>query len=158
MSDKITDQKRKLDFKLINKNSGEDVSHNNEAISRFLYTHLDKFGDEREHIMKALQFVFNPTRGGNILLGLINREIVGAVVLNETGMNGYIPENILVYIAVHRDHRGKGFGKELMLNAIKVTKGNIALHVEPDNPARHLYEKLGFTSKYLEMRLNRTNS
>ncbi|MDN3709622.1 hypothetical protein QW060_21910 [Myroides ceti] len=40
----------------------------------------------------------------------------------------------------------------LMQNAIESSEGNIALHVEPDNPARKLYEKLGFTNKYLEMR------
>jgi ribosomal protein S18 acetylase RimI-like enzyme len=40
-----------------------------------------------------------------------------------------------------------------MKKAIESAKGNIALHVEPDNPAAHLYRKLGFTSKYLEMRL-----
>ena len=40
-----------------------------------------------------------------------------------------------------------------MNEAIKNTKGGIALHVEPNNPARFLYEKLGFTNKYLEMRL-----
>ncbi len=33
--------------------------------------------------------------------------------------------------------------------------GDIALHVEPDNPARFLYEKYGFTNKYLEMRYKR---
>ena len=27
--------------------------------------------------------------------------------------------------------------------------------LEPDNPAKKLYEKLGFTNKYLEMRLQR---
>ncbi len=39
-----------------------------------------------------------------------------------------------------------------MLKAIEIADGNIALHVEPNNPARFLYEKIGFTSKYLEMR------
>ena len=62
------------------------------------------------------------------------------------------PENILVYIATHHDHRGKGFGKMLMKKTVEHAHGSIALHVEPDNPARFLYEKVGFTSKYIEMR------
>ena len=70
-------------------------------------------------------------------------------------MEGYIPENILVYIAVNKDFRGKGLGKQLMEKAIGFATGSIALHVEPDNPAKKLYEKLGFTNKYLEMRLQR---
>ncbi|MGN6476242.1 MAG: hypothetical protein ACTHKV_03375 [Flavipsychrobacter sp.] len=41
--------------------------------------------------------------------------------------------------------------------AITQTDGDIALHVEPDNPARQLYEQLGFTNKYLEMRLKKEN-
>ena len=40
-----------------------------------------------------------------------------------------------------------------MEQALKLTKGDVALHVEPDNPAKKLYERLGFTNKYLEMRL-----
>jgi ribosomal protein S18 acetylase RimI-like enzyme len=68
-------------------------------------------------------------------------------------MEGYIPENILVYIAMHKDYRGQGIGKQLMQKAIDSADGNIALHVEPENPAVHLYRKLGFTNKYLEMRL-----
>ncbi|MDD3860747.1 MAG: GNAT family N-acetyltransferase, partial [Bacteroidales bacterium] len=69
-----------------------------------------------------------------------------------TGMSGYIPENILVYIAVDSKHRGKGFGAEIIKEAVKRTKGNIKLHVEYDNPAKRLYERLGFTTKYAEMR------
>ena len=79
--------------------------------------------------------------------------MVGAVVVNKTGMQRYIPENILVYIATHNQYRGRGIGKKLMQETIKVCDGAIALHCEPDNPAKYLYEKLGFTSKYLEMRL-----
>ena len=43
----------------------------------------------------------------------------------------------------------------MMRKAIEVAKGDIALHVEPDNPAKILYEQLGFTNKYLEMRLKK---
>ena len=80
---------------------------------------------------------------------------LGAVVTNKTGMKGYIPENILVYIAVDPNQRGNGTGKALMESVIKSTDGDIALHVEPENPARRLYERLGFTNKYVEMRLHK---
>ena len=82
-------------------------------------------------------------------------EIRAAVVVNKTGMDGYIPENILVYIATDKNHRGKGIGKTLIKNTIKQTEGDIALHVEADNPAKKLYEKFGFTTPYLEMRLKK---
>lgn len=145
--------KHNIKTKIINKHSGADLVYTNDRIADFLHDHLDQFGDEKADILKCLNYVFE--RGGNILLAAKEGEIVGTVIMNDTGMSGYIPENILVYIAVHRDQRGIGLGKFLMQQAIKITKGNIALHVEPDNPAVHLYKKLGFTNKYLEMRLNK---
>lgn len=144
-----------MEYKLINKNSGEDLFYTNESVADFLHEHLDAFGDKKSDIKKALEYVFEDYKGGHILLGLDDRKMVGAVVINETGMSGYIPENILVYIAVHKDRRGEGLGKALMKHAIRLTSGNIALHVEPENPAVHLYNKVGFTNKYLEMRLEK---
>ncbi len=121
----------------------------------FLYKHLEKYGDPKQDILKAIDYAFalNEAYGGFVLEAVEGTSIVGAVVVNKTGMKDYIPENILVYIAVDKSYRGKGIGKMLMQKAIDNAEGNIALHVEPDNPARFLYEKTGFTSKYLEMRL-----
>ncbi|MFP4060802.1 MAG: GNAT family N-acetyltransferase [Bacteroidota bacterium] len=126
-----------------------------DRITDFLYEHLDQFRDEWEHIRKAIQYSLKETSddGGYVITSEENGQITGAVVVNRTGMEGYIPENILVYIAVNKDYRGKGLGKQLMNKAIELADGAIALHVEHDNPARYLYEKLGFTNKYLEMRL-----
>ncbi len=130
-----------------------------EQVTQFLFEHLDRYGDPPEHIRAAIAYALqeSDTAGGYVLIGLEKGEMVGAVVVNKTGMAGYIPENILVYIAVHRQYRGKGFGKQLMKAAIQDAEGAIALHVEPDNPARRVYEKLGFSSKYLEMRLTQDN-
>lgn len=129
-----------------------------QQVRDFLHNHLDEYGDSKDDIMRAINYSLNKgiTPGGFVLKGVDDGEIVGAVVVNKTGMEGYIPENILVYIATHRDRRGKGYGKALMQKAIETAEGNIALHVEPDNPAKILYEKLGFTNKYLEMRLNKS--
>jgi ribosomal-protein-alanine N-acetyltransferase len=126
-------------------------------IADFLFQHLDQYGDPHEHIMRCLDYALDQAvdKGGFVVLAREGGHLVGAVVVNKTGMSGYIPENILVYIAVGVSQRGKGLGKRMMQMAITMAQGGIALHVEPDNPARALYEKLGFTNKYLEMRLTK---
>jgi [ribosomal protein S18]-alanine N-acetyltransferase len=141
-----------VNFIFIDPQTGENPQFNKQQIADFLSQHLDEFGDKKEYILNCLNYALNPNRGGFILLGIDQNEIIGTVVVNKTGMEGYIPANILVYIAVHSEHRGKGVGKQLMQEALTKTSGGVALHVEPNNPAKYLYEKLGFTNKYLEMR------
>lgn len=126
-------------------------------IADFLVLHLGKYGDPKEDIMKCLDYALDQgfQAGGFVIMARENDKIVGAVVMNKTGMSSYIPENILVYIAVDAEIRGKGIGGQLMDRAVKMANGGIALHLEADNPARKLYERLGFTNKYLEMRLTK---
>ncbi len=120
----------------------------------FLYEHLDRFRDTKTSISRAIDYCFSTDagKGGYLLLAMEDGKIVGAVVMNYTGMQGYIPENILVYIAVHNGKRGKGLGAQLIKEVLANTEGSIALHVEYDNPAKRLYERLGFSTKYAEMR------
>ena len=134
-----------------------------EEINDFLFKHLEQYGDPKADIRKAMEYSLSKEegKGGYIFYATENEDgnekIVGATVINETGMEDYIPENILVYIAVDGSQRGKGIGKKIMEEALSSVKGSVALHVEPDNPAKKLYERLGFTNKYLEMRWKNTN-
>lgn len=122
--------------------------------TNFLHQHLEAYGDQIADIEKALDYALakNGKPGGCILVAKKDQTTVGITVLLDTQMHGFIPEHILVYIATAADQRGMGIGKQLMQQAISETSGSIALHVEPQNPARKLYEKLGFENKYLEMR------
>ncbi|MEE4215556.1 MAG: GNAT family N-acetyltransferase [Bacteroidales bacterium] len=148
-----------LETKIYNPETHISPEEKAETIS-FLFDHLEQYGDKKEDITKAINFSLKEDDtapelipiGGFVLNGYMDNKIVGSVVVNKTGMSGYIPENILVYIATHRDYRGKGIGRQLMEKAFETAEGNVALHVEPDNPARFLYEKVGMTSKYIEMR------
>jgi ribosomal protein S18 acetylase RimI-like enzyme len=126
-------------------------------VASFLYKALEQYGDEERHILKCISYALsdNPGKGGCVTVASEGKTIVGAVVINDTGMGGYIPDHILVYIAVDPSQRGKGTGQKLMEQVIENTYGDIALHVEPHNPAKRLYERLGFTNKYLEMRLQK---
>lgn len=120
----------------------------------FLHKHLTRFRDPKDQISKCLDYVMSEDEmaGGFILCAFEAEELLGVVVVNETGMGGYIPENYLVYAAVHGDHRGKGIGTKLIERAVAKADGDVALHVEYDNPAKRLYERIGFTNKYAEMR------
>ncbi|MDY0016541.1 MAG: GNAT family N-acetyltransferase [Candidatus Delongbacteria bacterium] len=124
------------------------------AVLDFLYENLENYGDPKADILKAMDYALKLSEsfGGFILSGTEDGKVIGAVVVNRTGMKDYIPENVLVYIATHKDHRGKGIGKKMMQKAVETAEGSLALHVEPDNPARFLYEKIGFTTKFIEMR------
>lgn len=123
----------------------------------FLYENLQQYGDPKNQIQRAIDYSIQEytSFGGFTMVLKENEEIRAAVVINKTGMDGYIPENILVYIATDKYHRGKGIGKMLILRTIEETDGDIALHVDADNPAKKLYEKFGFTNPYLEMRLKK---
>jgi len=131
-----------------------------ERVLEFLFKHLGEYGDPIPDIDKSIGYALEEYKsfGGFILVSYNdNAEITGAVIVNKTGMKGYIPDNILVYIATHEDYRGQGIGKKLMLETIRLADGDIALHAEPHNPAVFLYEKVGFKTKYKEMRYIKNN-
>ncbi len=132
-------------------------SKEKESLIDFLFDNLQEYGDPKSDIEKSINYALKetPSFGGFIVVSYLENEISGVVVVNQTGMKDYIPENILVYIATHKNHRGKGIGKMLMQKTIDIAEGSIALHVEPENPARFLYDKVGFGSKYIEMRLKK---
>ncbi len=144
------------EFKVFDTINKPTLSEKTELVN-FLFNNLEQYGDPKKEIQKAIDFSIKEISSfGGFTIRLSDEgEIKGVVVINQTGMGGYIPENILVYLAVHKNHRGEGLGKKLMQKAINLTNGDIALHVEANNPARFLYEKMGFTNPYLEMRLKK---
>ncbi len=121
----------------------------------FLHTHLGNYGDSREDIVRAIEYATSshPCRGGAIYLARNGGDaLVGVLVMLRMPTAGFVPENLLVYVAVDSAIRGEGIGTKLMEHAIASTDGDIALHVDLDNPARRLYERMGFVTSYFEMR------
>ena len=145
-----------LDIKQIS-NPNEFKKTSKKEFIEFLYNHLDRFGDSKEAIEKSIDYAFSESEGcgGFLLEAYYEDKLIGALVMNKTGMAGYIPENVLVYVAVDSSYRGKGFGRKIVDKAIEIADGDVKLHVEYDNPAKRLYERIGFTNKYAEMRFHK---
>ncbi len=138
----------------------EDFKSNNlteEEFIDFMFTHLDRFGDPKDQIKMSIDYAFslNAGKGGFLLAGFDEGKLVGGLIMNKTGMSGYIPDNILVYVAVDASQRGKGIGRQIIEKSFALADGDVKLHVEYDNPAKRLYERVGMTSKYAEMRYNK---
>jgi [ribosomal protein S18]-alanine N-acetyltransferase len=143
-----------LTIKQINNEDNFPGNFTRQNFVDFLFWHLERFGDTKDAINKSIDYAFSDAegKGGFLLMASYEGELVGELVMNNTGMSGYIPDFILVYIAVDPKVRGKGIGRKIVEEAMKICNSDIALHVEYDNPAKRLYERLGFTSKYAEMR------
>lgn len=146
-----------LEIKKLVNESDFNENLTREQFVDFLHTHLDKFGDSKEAINKCIDYALGKDGklGGYLLAAYYEGKLVGTLIINNTGMGEYIPEHILVYIAVDSSFRGKGFGKQIVEKALNECSGDVKLHVEYDNPAKRLYERIGFTTKYAEMRFKK---
>jgi ribosomal-protein-alanine N-acetyltransferase len=124
------------------------------GIVEFLHKNLQQYRDSKEHIEAAMDYAFSKSdgKGGFVMIQEIDGTLTGVSLVNKTGMRGYIPENILVYLATDPEKAPLGSGTRLLERTLGEVKGSVALHVEYDNPARRIYERMGFTSKYAEMR------
>ena len=120
----------------------------------FFHNTMKPYEDEPTDIEHALDYAFSDEvgKGGFLMLTKVGERLGGALLMLNTGMKGYVPENILVFVTISPTLRGKGIGRKLIEKSITECEGDVKLHVEYDNPAKRLYERIGFSTKYAEMR------
>ena len=125
-----------------------------DRIVKFFHTTMKPYEDRPEDIECALDYAFSnhQGKGGFLMLARVDGRLGGALLMLNTAMKGYIPENILVFVTIDPELRGRGLGRQLIEHSISECDGDVKLHVEYDNPAKGLYERIGFTTKYAEMR------
>lgn len=128
-----------------------------DVVARFFHETMKPYNDTLEDVQSALSYALEEGQGAGGFLMLTHRveRLLGALLMLRTGMAGYVPENILLFVTVDPSTRGQGIGGRLIERSIAECDGNVKLHVEYDNPAKRLYERLGFTTKYAEMRYHR---
>jgi GNAT superfamily N-acetyltransferase len=131
-----------------------------EQVARFFHETMAPYNDELPDVESALDYALVPGVGAGGFVMLVGEEnrLLGACCMLRTGMSGYIPEWILLFVTVDPSTRGRGIGGQLIDRCLAETDGDVKLPVEYDNPAKRLYERLGFVSKYAEMRWQRPES
>jgi hypothetical protein len=126
-------------------------------LTNFIYEHSGPYRDTKSAIKKSLLYANKDISGlgGFVFVLEHQNETQGALVVNKTGMNEYIPENILVYLAVNKKGIEKNIAKKLIDYTVKYCKGDITLLINKENPVLSFFEENGFKSRNIEMRLTR---
>lgn len=126
------------------------------AVIRFLRDHVNDSNEQ--HIRDAIDYALKlkPSFGGFVLVAKVENEIVACVVANRTGMEGYSPDHIFVFAAVHADLQEKEDTMQTVLQkALSYTGGHVAMHVTPNHPEMQILQDAGFRAEYLELRLQK---
>lgn len=129
------------------------------AVVQFLEQHEKT--EKKENICEALDYALKikPSFGGFVLAAKKDGQIRGVIVSNCTGMTGYSASHLFVFATYnHKSECDQRAMLELMQQAIRYAKGQVALHIPPDHPALELFRQLGFKSELLALRLDSTVS
>lgn len=129
-----------------------------ERISRFILDNTCENDLGYEVVWRSVEYALSMSRnqGGFILLAREDGDITGALVINRTSMEDYIPANILIHLVIGPHVEKSETGQKLLGKAIDITKGNIAVRLNKDHPDLSLYEFMGFREKYIEYQLQKS--
>ncbi|OAD45291.1 hypothetical protein LPB303_07785 [Polaribacter atrinae] len=124
-------------------------------ISKFLNEHLEDCKEEKGAIRKSLLYAAKETSniGGYAFVIEEKDKIIGAIIVNKTGMSEYQSENLITYLAVHKDYREQKIATKLIKEATNYCNGNLSLNINKNNNAIELFKKNGFESKKIQMTL-----
>lgn len=149
-----SDTNNKLEYTKVVLNQDFPSWADRDFVIHFFHETMKPYHDSLDDVARALDYALVPERGqgGFVMLAHRGELLLGALCMLKTGMGGYIPENLLLFVTVAPESRGQEVGRQLIEHCLAEVGGEVKLHVEYDNPAKRLYERLGFVSSYAEMR------
>ena len=128
-------------------------SSNYSLLISLLEKWLTRFSDPYEEIEEALENAFEK---GFVIGAFQGAQIIGLCVLSKMELDTFFPMYHLSYIAADENFSGRGIATYLFDKAIELSKGNLSLHVEPENKrAIRLYKKMGMDIQYYRMKFKK---
>lgn len=120
----------------------------------FLFSNQDCNKLSKNSLRKAILYAAKerPGFGGYIFCLEEKDTTIGALVINRTGMEDYIPENMLVTMVVAKDFKNQGWEDKLLDYAISYCKGDIGVYIKEPKTTQ-TFKEHGFEHNNLEMRL-----
>lgn len=119
-------------------------------LSKFIYRNQPQNDMSETGIRKAIQYAAKERPGFGGLVFTVEAEdqnVVAAAVLNKTGFEGYLAENMLVALAVDKE-RGEGDVYKKVLDYITdYCSGEISIQLKESHPLMDVFQDKGFEKK-----------
>lgn len=136
---------KRVRHKLINRFSGIDQRYDMSTVTNFLIKNSDGTRSESE-IKALLNKAFDG--GGNILLGLLDEELVGAVVIDHKDKG---KENAIDLMAFEEGDTSFKVKQKLLTSAIRITKGKVIIKNKPEDRASKFWKDMEKKCKRIEL-------
>jgi hypothetical protein len=132
----------------------------NSAEKMALVSFLRKNSEDQDTstIMDSVDYALKnkPSFGGFIFTCWENSRLIAAILVNKTGMSGLTPSCQMVYACLDSQYSQEPeILQQLVKKAIRQAKGEIGLHLRPDNPVIPIFRSLGFQEEYVDLRFGK---
>jgi len=127
------------------------------AIVGFLSQYSEATWLDKNAIGQAVEYAIKeiPSFGGFIVTAEDNHQIIAALIINKTGMQGYMPQNIAVLNAVLPAYKSSAVLKEIKAKAMVLTRGDIAMVVNNQSVKDMELQNMALEAKYMQLPLLR---
>lgn len=121
----------------------------------FLFQNVSNCPSTRENVTRVVEYAIKDRAsfGGFVLALREGGRLVGIAVVNQTGMEGSSPKNVLVQIAVDKNYKEKDLFRYLTEKVLLQTDGDLGLQITSDNPAIPHFKTLGFQTDFVVMKM-----
>lgn len=125
-----------------------------------LFSHEADFRPDHDKQMRGLQLILEQPNRGRIFVMKAGDRIIGMVnllITISTAEGGFVL--LLEDLVIHQDHRGRGFGEQMLKYAVDYAKKKNFVRItlltdRIDDPSRRFFRKHGFNeSEMIPMRL-----
>ncbi|MFS4415270.1 hypothetical protein [Maribacter sp. 2307ULW6-5] len=126
-----------------------------DGLTKFIHKHQIEDNARETDIRRAIRYASKevPGFGGIVYTAEEDGMLIGAIVMNRTGLEGSLPEQLVVSIAVHREHRDSTVYRKMLNYVVDYSCGDIGVQVKKDNPLVPVLEDHGFKNDYIQMNL-----
>ncbi|MCB0663828.1 MAG: hypothetical protein KDC24_13865 [Saprospiraceae bacterium] len=126
------------------------------GVIKFLEQHI---GVSKAKIQMAVEYAIKdcPSFGGLILVVTQAEEPVAVAIIHKAGANGHQAKHTLAYYAISEKFQTEEFVSDFFDKLINLSNGDLAMHLDANDPVLGVFQKMGFQQHRVEYRFNGSN-